>query len=232
MADIKKLLQNKSIIKAVILDMDGVLVDSEPYHVQSFKIMMDELNLDYDDSVVHSFIGHSIESNVQSINEQFMQGRELNLKEAVAHRDKIYLNLIKMADLKPLPGICELIETCQKKDITLALASSSIREQVDEIIKSLSRYNCKLNSMFSSIVTGDDVQNRKPDPEIYDKTLQNLKLSANQCLAIEDSPAGVQSAKSAGLYCIALKSIFINPEDLNGADLLIDNILDIAYLFD
>ncbi|MEJ2544032.1 MAG: HAD hydrolase-like protein [Calditrichaceae bacterium] len=75
MVDNKKIVQNWNFIKAVILDMDGVLVDSEPFHVQSFKIMMDELKLDYDDSIVHSFIGHSIESNIQSINKQFMQGQ-------------------------------------------------------------------------------------------------------------------------------------------------------------
>jgi HAD superfamily hydrolase (TIGR01509 family) len=224
LVDNKKIVQNWNFIKAVILDMDGVLVDSEPFHVQSFKIMMDELKLDYDDSIVHSFIGHSIESNIQSINKQFMQGRELDLKEAVAYRDRLYLDLIKKADLKPLPGIYELIELCHKKNITLALASSSIHEQVEVIIKKLSRPEWNLNKVFSSIVTGEDVVNRKPDPEIYQKTIQNLGLYAYQCLAIEDSPAGVQSAKSAELYCFGLKSMFINPDDLKEADLLIENI--------
>ncbi|MBN1406727.1 MAG: HAD family phosphatase [Calditrichaceae bacterium] len=231
MTDIKKLIRNWNPIKAVILDMDGVLVDSEPYHVQSFKIMMDELKLDYDDRVVHSFIGHSIEANIQAINEQFMRGRELNLKEAVDYRDEIYLNLIKQSDLKPLPGVFEFIETCRNKNIRLALASSSIREQVDVIINKLSGHGWNLSSIFSSIVSGDDVVNRKPDPEIYTRTIQNLGLSAKQCLAIEDSPAGVQSAKSAGLYCIGLKSIFINPDELNDADLLINDINQIVNIF-
>ena len=232
MEDIKKIMHHWNPIKAVILDMDGVLVDSEPYHVQAFKIMMDELNLHYDDSVVHSFIGHSIESNIQSINKQFMQNRELNVKDAVIYRDKIYLDLIKQAKLKPLPGIYELIESCRNSDITVALASSSIREQVDVIINSLSHDNWNLRTLFSSVVTGDDVTNRKPDPEIYTKTLQNLRLSANQCLALEDSPAGVKSAKSAGLYCIGLKSVFIDPNDLSEADILFEDINQIVPIFD
>ncbi|MEJ2544031.1 MAG: HAD family phosphatase [Calditrichaceae bacterium] len=104
------------------------------------------------------------------------------------------------------------------------MASSSIHEQVDVIIKILSRPEWNLNKIFSSIVTGEDVVNRKPDSEIYQKTIQNLGLYAYQCLAIEDSPAGVQSAKSAELYCFGLKSMFINPDDLKEADLLIENI--------
>ncbi len=231
MEDIKKIVHNWNSINAIILDMDGVLVDSEPYHVQSFKIMMDELKLDYDDSIVHSFIGHSIESNIQSINEQFMRGRELDLKEAVAYRDKLYLYLIKQADLKPLPGIFDLFETCRNKNITLALASSSIREQVEVILAKLSRNGWNLNTIFTSIVTGDDVKKRKPSPDIYQKTVININIPAKDCLAIEDSPAGVQSAKSAGLHCIALKSVFFDASKLKSADLLVDNINQIVELF-
>lgn len=230
--DIKKILQNLTLIKAVILDMDGVLVDSEPYHVQSFKIMMDELKLNYEDSFVHSFIGHSIESNIESINEHYMQGCELNLSEAVAYRDALYLDLIKQADLQPMPGIVKLIETCRMKDISLALASSSIQEQVEVILAKLSSNGWNLNTIFTSIVTGDDVKKRKPSPDIYQKSVLNLNIPAHQCLAIEDSPAGVQSAKSTGLHCIALKSAFIDSNKLKGADLLIDNINEIVKLFE
>lgn len=231
MKDIKKIFQNLTPIKAVILDMDGVLVDSEPYHVQSFKIMMDELKLNYDDNFVHSFIGHSIENNIESINEHYMQGHELNLTEAVAYRDALYLDLIKQADLKPMSGIIELIETCRMNDIPLALASSSVQEQVEVILAKLSRDGWNLNTIFTSIVTGDDVRKRKPSPDIYQKTIVNMNIPAKDCLAIEDSPAGVQSAKSAGLHCIALKNVFIDSSKLKGADLLVDNINQIVELF-
>ena len=220
----KKLLYNLNSIKAIILDMDGVLVDSEPFHVQAFKIMMDELKLDYEDSFVHSFIGHSIESNIQCINEEFMQGRELNLNEAVEYRDTLYLNLIRQADLHPLPGIDKLINICREQDVILALASSSAREQVDIILEKLSENSGNLKNIFKSIVSGDDVEARKPAPDIYQKTIKNLGLRVNFCIAVEDSPAGVQSAKTAGLNCIGLKSIFIGSKELNKADLLIDNI--------
>lgn len=232
MTESKNLLEKYKSIKAVVLDMDGVLVDSEPFHVQSFKIMMNELNLTYDDSFLHSFIGHSIENNIQSINEILLQGRELDLKEAVKYRDSIYLELIKRADLKPMFGIYELIETCRKNKIILALASSSIKEQVDVILSKLSRNSWDLNKIFVSIVTGDDVIKLKPAPDIYQTTINNLKMPPHQCLAIEDSPAGVQSAKTAGLSCIALKSVFINPTDLQSADLLVDNLDQIVELLD
>ena len=223
-------MQKLNSIKAVILDMDGVLVDSEPYHVESFKIMMDELNLEYDDTFIHSFIGHSIESNIQSINETYLQGKELNLEQGVRYRDSLYLDLIKQADLSPLSGIDELIETCQKNNIILALASSSVKEQVDLILTKLSRNGRDLYQIFSSIVTGDDVIHRKPAPDIYQKTTENLNTHPNNCLAVEDSPAGVESAIGAGLNCIALKSVFIPTVELENADFLVNDINQVVKL--
>ena len=210
--------------------MDGVLVDSEPFHVQAFKILMDELKLDYDDSFVHSFIGHSIKSNIQLINEKFMQGRELNLEEAVEYRDKLYINLIKQADLQSLPGIDALIKLCTERGIILALASSSTKEQVDVILDKFSANSRNLRQIFQTIITGDDVKARKPAPEIYNRTVKNINVDKQFCLAVEDSPAGVQSAKSAGLKCIALKSIFIPQSQLQSADILVDRIDEITAI--
>lgn len=204
--------------------MDGVLVDSEPYHVQSFKVFMDELKLNYDESFIHSFIGHSIRSNIELINEKFMKDSDFDVDKAVEYRDKIYVDLIKQADLAPLQGIIELIDFCQKNKIRMGLASSSAREQVDVILNKLSVDGWNLYNIFQSIVTGDDVENRKPAPDIYNQTIKNINLPSHHCLAIEDSPAGVQSAKAAGLNCFALKSIFISPIELANADLLIDNV--------
>jgi beta-phosphoglucomutase len=228
LSDYKNIVEILPEIKAIILDMDGVLVDSEPYHVQSFKIFMDELNLSYDESYIYTFIGHSIRSNIESINQKFIHDDNFDLDKAVQRRDEIYVGLIKQADLKPLPGIDALLDLCLQMDIIPALASSSTREQVDVILKKLSDENRNLYKIFKSVVTGDDVKNRKPAPDIYEITLNNLKISARQSLAIEDSPAGVQAAKNAGIYCIGLKSHFISPGKLSKADYLISEIDEIT----
>ena len=229
--DIKRLVQS---IEAVIFDMDGVLVDTEPVHIESFKHYMDELNLSYDEQLLHSFIGYSIAHNVQTINRMFLPGREIPVDEGVEHRDKIYISLINEQPLTPIPGVIDLIDYCLNNDIKLGLASSSSNEQVDIILKKLSANpNCKFHfhDLFQSIVSGDDAEHKKPAPDIYLKTLNDLNLPGIKCLAIEDSSAGVQSAKAAGLNCFALRNPFADENKLSGADVVVDSILEVIELF-
>jgi HAD superfamily hydrolase (TIGR01509 family) len=212
---------NKPNVLAVIFDMDGVIVDSEPIHVEAFKIFMDELDVTYTESFLHSFIGFSIKDNVTKINNELLRGREIDISEGVLRRDAIYLDLIKRSKLKPLPGLFEVIDYCQSVDLPLALASSSIGEQVDVILDRLTDHRINFNTLFSSIVHGDHVEHRKPAPDIYQLSAKNLGLPARNCITIEDSNAGVAAAKNAGIRCIALKNQYIPEEKLKHADFVI-----------
>ncbi len=208
-------------IQALIFDMDGVLVDTEPIHIRSFQIFMDELNLNYDIRYIHGFVGYSIDQNVQRINRDFLQGKEIPLAEGVRRRDAIYLDLLRNTELHPLPGVRELIDFCETNQIALALASSSWKEQVEAILDLLEKEGYPLRSKFQSIVHGDHVAHRKPAPDIYLKTASDLKLPAQSCWAIEDSGAGVQSAKAAGVHCIGLETPFISSKALKEADVVV-----------
>lgn len=218
-------------VEAIIMDMDGVLVDTEPIHLAAFKQFMDELQLPYTEKFLHSFIGYSIAHNVQTINQKYMAGRELDVDEAVQQRDAIYLEMIRQTQLAPLPGIIDIIDFCYNHGLRTALASSSSREQVGAILSNLSAhadYELNLVQTFHSIVTGDDVERRKPAPDIYLKTLANLSLPGSGCLAIEDSAAGVRSAKSAGLFCIALRNPFVPEAQLQDADARVDSLAEVV----
>ena len=211
-------------LRAVILDMDGILVDSEPLHVLAFRRFINGLNVTCSDEFLHSFIGFSIEENVRRINQDLLKGREIDLVEGVRQRDAIYLQLLRQNTLKPIAGVFELIEFCREQGLTLGLASSSVREQVDLILSRLSNHSLDLTNLFRSVVSGDDVPDKKPAADIYLKTLANLNYPAGQCLAIEDSWAGVQSAKSAGLCCIALENQYAPADRLEKADFIISSI--------
>lgn len=228
--DKKEIIQS---IKAVVLDMDGVLVDTEPIHMESFRLFMEELNISSSKEERHSFIGYSIAQNIKTINQKYLKGREINIDEGVRHRDEIYIKLLKEIKPPPIRGIIDLINHCYNNGIKLALASSSSREQIDIILTNLSdNPNIKVSpyDFFRSIVSGDDVARTKPAPDIYKKALNDLGLPGGRCLAIEDSTAGIRSSKSAGLFCFALKNDFADDKKLSEADALIDSISDVVDL--
>lgn len=204
--------------KAVILDMDGVLVDTEPLHMQAFAIYLDRHGIAYDQSFLQSLIGYSIDENVRRINRELLKDRELPVEQGVKDRDKIYIQLLEAAHLAPIEGISKLVQRCRVENKKLALASSSSQEQVDIILHALAAGNpakpFNLRTYLASIVTGDDVLHKKPAPDIYSKTVENLGIPADACLAIEDSFAGIRSAKAAGVKVVGL----INPyNDINQA---------------
>ena len=204
--------------------MDGVLVDTEPLHIHSFQIYMKELNLPADPQYIQSFIGWSIAHNVQRINEDFLKGEEIPVERGVRRRDEIYIALLKETALEPLPGIMSLIKLCQDRNYKTALASSSSAEQVELILHLLEKNGWPLASVFDSIVNGDQVERRKPAPDIYLRTLKNLNLPASSCWALEDSAAGVNSAKAAGLFAIGLLSPFNTRQQLKKADLVVHSL--------
>lgn len=204
--------------------MDGVLVDTEPIHIKAFQMFMDELNLSYEPEYIHSFVGYSIDENMRKINQDFLSGREIQVNEGVQHRDEIYISLLKETLHEPLAGVMELFQLCKTNNIRTALASSSWQDQVDLILDILMQNGYELRPHLDSIVHGDQVKQRKPSPDIYLHTIKNLGLPASSCWAIEDSGAGVQSAKAAGLYVIGLSSPFSTPEQLQPADKIVNSL--------
>jgi HAD superfamily hydrolase (TIGR01509 family) len=207
--------------RAIILDMDGVLADTEPIHVEAFRAMLLEYGIEADDQFLNSFIGHSIENNVEAINETFFKSDPLPVAKTTRYRDDIYLEMLKAAELEPMPGILELLQLCQKKGITLALASSSIREQIDVILSRLTNHargELSYESCFSVIVSGDMVADKKPARDIYQLALKKLDLRPDDCFAVEDSAAGIQSAQAAGLKCVFLKNVYSIETEISIAD--------------
>jgi beta-phosphoglucomutase len=104
---------------------------------------------------------------------------------------------------RPLPGLKALMDECRAEAIPLAVASSAMAKNVDFVVDTL-----KLRPYFASIVTGDDVSHPKPEPEIYLKAAEKLRLAPLKCVAFEDSFVGIESAHRAGMKCVAIASTF------------------------
>lgn len=222
-------------LKAIIFDMDGVIVDSEPIHVEAFRIFLNQLNVSYTDKFIDNLVGYSIDHNIQTINDMYLTNNPLEISEGVNARDRIYLELINQRELEPLEGLIELIEFCQKKGVRVALASSSVREQVDVILANLTQngnYPLNFKDIFSISVSGDEVAEKKPAPDLYRTALSMLGEKKENCLAIEDSEAGILSAKSNNLFCIALKNEYFSMSRLKNADIIVDSLSEIISVLD
>jgi beta-phosphoglucomutase len=208
-------------IKAIILDMDGVIVDTEPIQLEAFRVFLNLHQIHVSEDFLQSLVGYSIQDNMADIKQKFFQNKVFDIPSAIRRRNEIYLKMIAQQKLTPLAGVMELISFCLDTNIKLALASSSDQQQVDIIMNRLVN---NFRIVFDVVVTGDDVQNKKPAPDIYLRVVEKLNLSAKSCLAFEDSRAGVESAKAAGVICFAVRNRYAEEKYLQQADRVINSI--------
>ena len=192
---------NSSLPTAVVFDMDGVLVDTNPFHVQKWEALLTEQGIVFDrkglpkqvlgpgnDPILRHFFGERLTAD-----ERIRLGDELEARFRLAFAP----------DAKPFAGVERLIVECQEHGVRVALASAAIRKNVFFILDVL-----KLRQCFDAVLTADEITHSKPHPEIYEKTAQKLGLLPGASVVIEDSFAGIEAAKGAGMKCVAVASTF------------------------
>ena len=209
---------------AVIFDMDGVIIDSEPLHRQVFRGMARELGLDASPEEHAAFTGRS--PLVQW--EHMARSRGMDLDPAALARDQVrrYLDLVKEPGAaQPAPGLLALLDFLAGRSVPLALASSNDREVVDTVPALLG-----VAHRFQVMVSGEDVAAPKPAPDIFLAAAAMLRLEPGACLVVEDAANGVAAAKAAAMTCVALRNPNSGPQDLSAADSVVaslDRIMDI-----
>ena len=204
-------------VRAVIFDMDGVIVDSEPYSMQALIDILRQYGVEPTDEELQHSYGRRVRDDFVDYFSRHGVAADVNM--AIAHKHARYYHLAA-GHLQPLPGVVALLRRLQDHGYHLALASSGDRVKVAFGMQALA-----LNGIFEVVVTGDDVAHSKPDPEIYLIAAQQLAVPPKQCLAIEDAPAGVEAAKRAGMRCVAVTNS-VAPEQLHKADLIVDSLAD------
>ena len=188
-------------IKAVIFDMNGVIIDDEPLHEQTFKDVCKRYGIDLSsEDYVNLCMGRTgVEGYVQI-------GKKYKLPpvpyEDLAKENSSYYQQITLGRIKAMPGILSLIGLLHSH-YTLALTTSASREETRSVLETF-----RLQDFFTVIVTAEDIAKSKPDPEPYLLTAQKLGIEPAFCLVIEDAQNGVASAKAAGMHCVG----FQNPE--------------------
>ncbi len=201
---------NAKLIRGVLFDMDGVLVDSEAFILDAAMAMFAERGLQTKASDFEPFVGTGENRYLGGVAEQY--DFELDIDSAKARTYEIFGEIIR-GKLEPLPGGREFIERCRSRGLLLGLATSADRVKVEANLREI-----KLPpETFDTIVNGLDVTHRKPHPEIYQTAAARLGLTPGVCLVVEDALSGLAAAKAAGARCLMLETSFPR-ERMQGAD--------------
>lgn len=204
-------------IKAVVFDMDGVIIDSEPIHYQLSMQYFSELGLTITDEEYYTFVGVGDIEIFTRLKEKY--GLKQTVNELVEIYQKRYTDHLKSAqDQKPIKGIDDLIRDIHQKGLRLALGSSAIRSNIEVVLE---KFN--LRQYFDDIVGGSEVERSKPFPDIYLEAARRLGVEPSECIVIEDSCNGVTAAKAAGMKSIAYYNPNSGEQDLSEADRIIDS---------
>lgn len=195
--------------KGVLFDMDGVLVDSEEFIAEAACAMFAEKGFNVKPEDFRPFIGTGEDRFIGGVAEKY--GCPLNMPADKVRTYDIYLEIIK-GKLKPLEGVKDFIAKCKAQGLRLAVASSADMRKVKGNLAEIG-----LDGVFDAIACGDDVERKKPWPDIFILAAERLGLTAEQCLVIEDAVSGVKAAKAAGAKCLAITSSF-SVSQLNEAD--------------
>lgn len=202
-------------IKAVIFDMDGVLVDSEPVYQEATINVLDSLNIKATkEDLLKLAGGSSLHFNkfIQDVSKGSISCEDFN-----KICDQYYLdNPVKYEEIM-FPHVRETLDYLKFKGYILALASSSKEYEIKNVLK-----RCDLKDYFKLIISGEVFKESKPNPEIYLTCIEKLNLEAFECVAVEDSEYGIEAAKKAGLICIAKRDDRFN-YDQSKADYFIDD---------
>lgn len=201
-------------MKAVIFDMDGVLLDSEPVHYEAARQLLAAHGKEFTFDLHEKFVGVTEQYFWEAIIKHF--DLKEDWKELMKKKERLYQQLLGTKALA-LPGVIELLQKLQHTQ--LAVASSSPREEVEMVLKKI-----KVHHFFDVIVSGDDVKLSKPNPEIYLLAATKLGITPQECIGIEDALHGVKAVKAAGMKCIGITTSFSQKElKAAGADDVIHN---------
>ena len=209
--------------RAVIFDMDGVIVDSEPLHHKAYQKMFSDFNLQVSSSLYESFTGQA----TQAICERLCTLFKLDFEASdLVNRKRKHFNLLFDEDqeFQLIEGVKDLIEDYHQSGLKLVLASSASMQNINRIFK---RFN--LDPYFTAKFSGADLKASKPHPEIFIKASGATGFMKEHCIVIEDSTNGIKAAKSAGLFCVGFDSPHSKNQDYSQADLTIQSFEEIQY---
>ncbi len=205
--------------RAVIWDMDGVIVDTAPYHLKAWQEALGKRGVKFteadfrhsfgqrNDTIIKSTLG---EDTSQELIEAISREKEEGFRQRIGQH------------IQPLPGVIALVKSLKEHEFKMALASSAPMANIELLTRSLG-----IDSCFQAIISDKDVTKGKPDPQGFELAARKLGVEPANCIVIEDAVAGVTAAKRAGMHCLAVTNT--HPADsLAAADLIVDTLEEVS----
>lgn len=210
-------------LKAVLFDMDGVIVNTEPMHQKAYERMFDDVNISVPKTMYATFTGLT----TIEVCRRLCKAHDLQLgPETLVDLKREHYKYLFETDtsLNLIEGALELIQNYHAHGLKLILASSASMGNIDQVFD---RFD--LHQYFMSKISGADLKVSKPHPEIFELAAYASGHKPQQCMVIEDSTNGVMAAKEAGIYCVAYNSPHTPKQELSLADIIINDYSDIHY---
>jgi len=204
-------------VSAVIFDMDGVLVDNSQVHDETWRIVCEKYGKKESINQIKNIFGGTNEIFV----ERLLGITDKQLARQIAKEKEALYREVFSKTIKAPDGLIPLLFSLRKRKIRLAVGSSGPKENLDFVLDSL-----EIRGFFDVLVDESKVNKGKPDPEIYLKVAQELKISPTECVVFEDSIFGLEAAKAAGMKVIAITTSF-SRDKLQLADIIIDSFTEI-----
>ncbi len=218
-------------LKGIIFDVDGTIADTEEIHRQAFNQTFDEFNLNWHWSVedyrkiLHISGGKErfkIFLDEDKALKSKIEAPKRFVREMHKRKSQLYRSILKHDDIQLRPGVIRLINEALDKGIQLAVATSSSMANLTTLFNKT--LDIEPNELFNSIVTSDTVQDKKPSPAVYQCALSGLGLSADTCVAIEDTQNGNLAALAAGLQTVITTHAYTIDNDFTGASIVTNNL--------
>jgi HAD superfamily hydrolase (TIGR01509 family) len=211
-----------TMLKAILFDLDGLMVDSEPHSIASWQAVLARRGAAFDQPTLDRILGLRLSETAQMAIDLF----HLPDRPADLAREKTEYQIAHLdGNVAAMPGLIELLDEIDQRGVSKAIASSGIRRYVLAVLK-----ETQLTDRFSVIITGDDVINGKPAPDVFLKAAEALRADPQHCLVLEDAPAGVQAAKAANMMCIAVPNEHTRQLDLSPADRIVPSLRDVVNI--
>lgn len=210
-------------MKAVIFDMDGLIIDSEPIHSKSVELLLMKYGktpIFRSNGLIHKPGGGGPSEYIE-IKEEYKIDKGVEILRRT--RRKIFIELIRKPH-SAKEGLVDLVKDLKKNNIKIGIASNRFIGHIKIMLKSM-----KIENLFDVIVGRGKRFAPKPAPDLYLKTAKILKVDPKDCWALEDTETGIISAKAAGMKAVAVPNQYTNDQNFSKADLVVNSLKDIKW---